>query len=80
MAHSAVIRNIQGSVIRIGRLGEVGGVTGIAGIGRVAKVAVYVALPAIGNFVPLRQWEKIVADIAAAPIRGKNIVAFQAIR
>ena len=79
MAHGAVIRDIQGGVIRIGCLGKVAGVTGVTGIGRVAKVAVNVALSAISNFVPFGQREKVMADITTAPIGRKHIVALQAV-
>ena len=79
MAHGAVIRDIQGGVIRIGRLGKVAGVTGVTSIGRVAKVAVNVALSAISNFVPFGQREKVMTDITTAPIGRKHIVAFQAV-
>lgn len=79
MAHGTIRGDVQRRVVRVRRLIKIGGMAGVAGIGRIGKVAAFMALPAIGNIVSFGQWEKIVADIACAPIGRKYIVAFQAV-
>lgn len=54
-------------------------VTGITIIGRVGEVAAQMALPAIRNFVPFGQREKIVVHLIRSPIGCCHIVAFQAV-